>query len=85
MFGWFQRKPDLREFAAQFTRRRLRREMKALNPKMQPLEGFERTVAERAAPAFGAEIAESQTLKSARKAMRDERAARARSLKGGSK
>jgi hypothetical protein len=80
MFGWFRRKPEFREFSAQFARRRLRREMKAVNLKIRLPEGFELTVAARQSPMFGAEIAESQTLKSARKAWRAQH-----SFKGGRK
>ena len=50
---------------------------------MRAPDGFERTAAERAMPMFGAEIAESQSLKSARKALRG--ANPANSFKGGRK
>jgi len=84
MFGWFRRKPGFAEFAAPFRARTIRRSMKAANPKILAAIGFERTLTERTKPVFGAEIAESQSLKSARKAMRA--AARAQhSFKGGRK
>ena len=84
MFGWFRRKPGFADFAAPVRARVIRRSMKAANLKIFAPEGFERTVTQRTKPAFGAEIAESQSLKSARRAMR--LAARAQdSFKGGRK
>ena len=70
MFGWFRRKPGFAEFASPLRARRIRNAMKAANPKMHVLKGFEKTIAERAAPLLGGEIAESQSLRSARKIAR---------------
>lgn len=81
MFAWSRRKPELREFAKALNPRRIRRAMKAANETIRPPEGLERTVAARTIPAFGAEIADSQSLESVRNALRAERV-RARALKG---
>jgi len=69
MFGWFRRKPGFAEFAAPARARSIRRYLKAANPKMRAPAGFEHVVTERAKPMFGIEIAESQSLKSARKSL----------------
>lgn len=69
MFGWFRRKPGFAEFAAPVRARKIQKSLKAANPKILAPVGFERTVTERTKPLFGTEIAESQSLKSARKAL----------------
>ena len=76
MFGWFRRKPGFAEFATPPRARLIRKSLKAANQKMCAPEGFERSVTERAKPMFGTEIAESQSLKSARKASRGVHAGR---------
>jgi len=85
MVSWFGRKPGFEAFAEPIARRVLRSEMKAANLKMRAPQGFEGTIAERHPPMFGAEIADSQSLKSARKIFKKGRAGEAPSLKGGRK
>ena len=80
MFGWFRRKPGFQEFAAALNPRRIRLRMTVANKSMHPHEGFERTIVERALPKLSAEIADSQSIKSVRQALRARR-----SFKGGRK
>ena len=81
MFGWFRPKPGFADFAKSKSPRQVRARMSAANKSMRLIAGFEATIAERIPPKLGVEIAESQSLKSARAALRG-KAQVVRSFKG---